>query len=306
MPYANSDHVIASLAGLDEPTPPILYHYTSMEGLLSIVETGRIRATHIRFLNDSSESETMWTVVLRRLKERSERADSSEEQAYLSEIITATSGRRTHNEYVASFSQEGDDLSQWRAYCPAQPGFSIGFSNAALRSQWVADPHGGKPLFVGGKLAKVRYVNESDTTQIDLAIDYALQFGAMLHGSQGFSGQTLTKGQVAMAWFYITAPIFKNPAFRAESEWRMVLSKPHKPMPGVRFGLGKSSIVPYIEVVLNRDSKFELPNEYMIGKVLIGPTPNPDLSVEAVNSLFAYNGHSEVVVEKSKIPYRHW
>ena len=277
-----------------------------MEGLLSIVETGRIRATHIRYLNDLSECETMWSLVLRRLKERRDLTESSEERTYLSEIISSTDGRRKHNEYVASFSQEDDDLSQWRAYCPEQAGFSIGFSSAALRSQWVADPHGGKPSFVGGKLAKVRYVNESDTSQIDLAIDQTLQLGAMLHGSQGFSGRTLAKEQVAMAWFSITAPLFKNTAFHAESEWRMVLSKPHKPMPGVRFGMGKSTIVPYIEVDLNRDLKFELPDEYMIRRVLIGPAPNPDLSVEAVKSLFAYNGHSEVVVQKSTIPYRHW
>ena len=139
--------------------PPILYHYTSMRGLLSIVETGRIRATYVRYLNDLSEVETMWGFTLKRLQERRDSAKSTEENTYLSEIISLIQSRRSPSEFVASFSEVGDDLSQWRSYFTEGAGFSNGFSSAALRSQWVSDPAGGKSSFVGAHLVKIRYLS---------------------------------------------------------------------------------------------------------------------------------------------------
>jgi hypothetical protein len=97
----------------------------------------------------------MWALVLKRLQERRDSSKSTEESIYLSEIIDLANTRRLPSDFVASFSEEGDDLSQWRSYCPGEAGFSIGFSSCALRSQWISDPTGGKPSFVGGQLIKV-------------------------------------------------------------------------------------------------------------------------------------------------------
>jgi len=301
-----TDHALRTMLGLIGPEqPPILYHYTSMQGLLSIVETGRIRATHIRYLNDWSEAETMWTFVLKRLQERRDSVKSPEESAYLSEILDLAHTRRLPNEFVASFSEEGDDLSQWRSYCHGEAGFSIGFDSAALQSYWISDPAGGNSSFVGGQFFKIRYLTENDLSEIDLSIDDTLQLGAQAHGLMGFHGP-LSREQVVLAWFAVIAPAYKNSAYRDEKEWRMVLHKSHKPMPGQRFRAGKSTVIPYVEVELGRVSDQKLSDQYMIRKVLVGPTPNPDLSVEALQSLFLSKGHQEVLVEKSTIPYRHW
>jgi len=136
-------------------------------------------------------------------------------------------------------------------------------------------------------------------------IDRILQLAAQLQGAMGFSGP-ISREQAVLSWVGVIAPSYKNSAFRAESEWRMVLSKPHKPMPGQRFRAGKSTVIPYVEVELNRNAELRVSDEYMIRKVLVGPTPTPDLSREAVQSLFLSKGHGEVLVEKSTIPYRHW
>jgi hypothetical protein len=298
-----TDHAIRALMGSDPP--PILYHYTSMQGLLSIVETGRIRATHIRYLNDWSEAQTLWTFVLKRLHERRDSSKSTEENANLSEIISLAHARRLPSEFVASFSEEGDDLSQWRSYCPGEAGFSIGFSSAALHSQWVSDPAGREPSFVGAQLHKIIYLNESDTSEIDLHIDGIVKLAALPQGIEGIGGPDVMK-RFVVAWLTVIAPSYKNSAFRSESEWRLVLTKPHKPMPGQRFRAGKSTLIPYIEVDIDRETDPKLSKDYMIRKVIVGPTPNSDLAFEAVQSLFLSKGHGDVLVEKSAIPYRHW
>lgn len=300
-----TDHALLSLLGSGGSTPPpILNHYTSMQGLLSIVETGRIRASHVRYLNDGSEIATMWKVVLGRLRERLASVKSTEENAYLSEVIRLAESRPLSNEFVASFSEKGDDLSQWRSYCPSGAGFSIGFPSSAIRSQWVSNPCGAEPSFVAAQLLKVLYLSEGDTAELDRTIDAIFELAARLHGTMGFYGP-LSREQIVPAWFSIIAPSYKNSAFRDESEWRLVLNKPHKPMPCQRFREGKSTIIPYVEVDLNRDMHFKNIEEYMIRRVVVGPTPNAELSVAALQSLFLSKGHPEVQVEVSSIPYRH-
>jgi hypothetical protein len=107
------------------------------------------------------------------LKERKDSAQSAAEKKRLSEIIALARARRLPTDFVASFSEEGDDPSQWRSYCSGAAGFSIGFSSDALRSQWVSDPAGGKPYFVGGALLKISYLSKADISEADLAIDDA-------------------------------------------------------------------------------------------------------------------------------------
>jgi len=49
------------------------------------------------------------------------------DEAYRSEVDTeALRG------FICSFSQKGDQLSQWRAYCPSGNGISIGFNSIVL------------------------------------------------------------------------------------------------------------------------------------------------------------------------------
>ena len=74
-------------------------------------------------------------------------ADTPEQAKIFAQLLEKVENSRHRGEFVASFSESGDDLSQWRAYCSAGPGFSIGFHAAALRTQWVSNPNGGEPFF---------------------------------------------------------------------------------------------------------------------------------------------------------------
>lgn len=296
---------LVRVLGFDEAKPPeILYHYTSMSALLSIVKSGRIWATHFRFLNDRSEIKTMWDAVQSRLEERIVKEGSADVAHALSEVAEAVKGRRSSNEFVASFSENGDDLTQWRSYCNSGAGVSLGFSNTALESWWVSDPAGGQPSWVGGRLMKIRYLDDKNIAALDPVIDNALDIADQLSGEQGFFG-TMQHKDIARAALGLVAPSYKHAAFRHECEWRLVVNKPHKPMPGRRFRPGISMLIPYVEVDLNRNLKFELSETYMLRKVIVGPTPNPELAEEALRSLFETSGH-RVDVERSSIPFCNW
>lgn len=194
----------------------------------------------------------MWRTVAKQLEEIVGTSKIKEKAAQASTILKMANERRVLNEFVASFSENGDDLSQWRAYCPGGAGFSIGFNTEALNTQWIADPNEGEPKFVGGSLKKVRYLGQNEL-KLSSELDMLLQLAPAI--DKGFDGQPVTTEQFIIAWLSVISSTFKHPAFRSENEWRLVLSKPHKPMPFQRFRSGKSSIIPYVEAVLNRNVK---------------------------------------------------
>jgi hypothetical protein len=110
-------------------------------------------------------------------------------------------------------------------------------------------------------------------------------------------------------FFSHLSPFIKHDAFQDEAEWRKLISRGFLLMPGQLFRQGRSTLVPYVELML--DAKTEngtsVPQDtYFIDEVIVGPTPSPELTVEAVETLFASEGHPEVKVSKSDIPYRSW
>jgi hypothetical protein len=110
-------------------------------------------------------------------------------------------------------------------------------------------------------------------------------------------------------WLSLLAPFIKHDAFKDEAEWRKVVSKDIRPMPGQMFRQGKSTLIPFAEIMLDvrREGAERVPQEtYFVDEVIVGPTPTPELTLEAVQALFASEGHPEVRVRKSEIPFRSW
>jgi hypothetical protein len=97
------------------PTPEILYHYTSADGLCGIVESRAVWASIIHFLNDAEEFQYAISIEQELLKERGS-AEASEVLSTFLDWITSA------NVCAFSLTAEGDLLSQWRAYCPASGG----------------------------------------------------------------------------------------------------------------------------------------------------------------------------------------
>lgn len=97
--------------------PEVLYHYTSNDVLLKILEGQSLRLSARHHLNDSMEGQQFFSL----LKSHS----SSPNQKIIASI-------RTHLDsveaFVTCFCSEGDLLSQWRGYAGNGTGVSIGFS----------------------------------------------------------------------------------------------------------------------------------------------------------------------------------
>jgi hypothetical protein len=298
--------ILLDAMGVSPSPPATLYHYTSAQAFLSIARTNRIWASHVGFLNDTSEAEWMWDTALRRLRFRADSANSEEDKTSILGVIDLIQRRSPCSDFVASFTENGDDLSQWRAYCHNSPGLSIGFSSAALQTQWIRDPQGGDSFFVGSGLKRVIYLSEDDPSDFDRHLDVVLnQLAPLLREKGGFQGP-MTREQATAGWLASAASRYKHASFRGEHEWRLIMQKPHKPMPGQRFRPGMSSLIPYVEVELNRDYKSERPAKQVIERIIVGPSPDPELSVQAVKAFVTSIDQPEIDVRPSSIPYKNW
>jgi hypothetical protein len=108
-----------------------LFHYTNTSGFQGIVSSKSIWATDYRYLNDTEEFVIGERIVQELAEELRAPMAESPQRWLLENFATFHQAMRLTqmtNIFVASFSQEGNLLSQWRAYGARGAGYSIGFS----------------------------------------------------------------------------------------------------------------------------------------------------------------------------------
>jgi len=297
-----------------KPIPDVLYHYTTMEGLLGIVRTGKLWLSHIKYLNDSLEYEFLWNLLKVRVDRRI-RTSAQLEKAERERLLSLLGFRADLETFVASFSADGGDrLSQWRGYCPNGIGFSIGFSGLLLEdfvNQHNSDP---VPSKLTASVMPIQYLSEDDAEKFDEIIVGGWKSPVESPG--------LTKERMFSTLMSAFAWAYKHNSFKEENEWRLTLSSfslpppkprhelspaverilygPENPIPGLSFRPGKSMLIPYREINLRK-----LETDF-IKRITIGPTPHKDLSLKAVEELLRSHGHTNFQIEHSNAPYRHW
>jgi len=110
-----------------------VYHYTSAEGLKGIIENGEIWLTNTAFVNDTTECRAFWDLP----KHEVLGTDPFKNKGYAEECWDdfQRCPLRENNEYIASFSESKDSLSQFHMY----GGYCIGFdvSRLARRGFWL-------------------------------------------------------------------------------------------------------------------------------------------------------------------------
>jgi hypothetical protein len=78
MSNPNSDQITADSG--EEPTG-IHYHYTDQRGILGIIESQTIWASHVRYLNDSSEFNLGWSKSWEKLESLIEQCDFANKES---------------------------------------------------------------------------------------------------------------------------------------------------------------------------------------------------------------------------------
>ena len=281
---------------LNRRTPSILFHYTTPLGLLGISQSKNIWATDLRFLNDKKEFQHSLDITHSILEGFYRVDDNPKKLKGLNydfiEHLRINLGKKWNPEvYVASFTEEGDLLSQWRGYC-SKGGFSIGFHFDLLSR--IAEKHDSflLPCVYDFKIQK-KLLEE-------LLVSHSKKYDEAIKDNNQNNSDELAhsiSNEFIISLFAL-APMLKHESFNEEKEWRIV-SWNLRVTPDIQFRANESNIIPYIEISLCQSEE-----EIEFKKIFIGPASINDYSKEAVLQLLRKNRVPQNAIRLSSAPYR--
>jgi hypothetical protein len=273
-------------------TEDLIYHYTTTRGLLGILESRELWASDLRYMNDLSELKYANNLINKEI-------DKSVGSDFLTAALIDYSPGRILDlfaVYACCFCEDGDQLSQWRAYTEKGTGFALGF-NRKLIKQNSSD---------GPVLDKVIYEPEDQINSINPTIEeYVKDLQAYMSISSKLNEQQRLRQFSDIGHKLFSANIrnfffFKNPVFREENEWRIVQPRFVSDPTDVCFREMRGTIIPYIKIpLLKPDYSEQLPLE----KIIQGPLADPKLGLESLGKLLKTYKY-RVEIEASKIPIR--
>ncbi|QDB79936.1 DUF2971 domain-containing protein [Georgenia wutianyii] len=241
----------------------VLYHYTTLEGLIGILTSGVVRASYVGRLNDRNEVEVGLEGVRRVLSE----------DLYGEGLL----GKVNENDdfdriFVACFTEREDSLPLWRGYASSVGGgYAIGFRRSALEAAVVV---GSKPPR-HPILKRVRYNPDEFLAEIR-----QLKKRVASHEDSGTSAP-LREPEWSPGGMFVQAATLKESGWSDEREWRLV--DVHHTMCGegnveeLRVRPSLYGPYPYLDLQLwgrDGDHHRNWPIERVIESVWIGPEPN--------------------------------
>lgn len=295
--------------------PDTLYHYTSLKGLKGIITERQLRASDLRFLNDSSEfmyafnlaeSEITWGPAARALGGlppcKTEKRDKV--LIELLELILKESGQINEEvrTYSVSFTKQGDILSQWRAYCP-RGGVSIGFEGPKL-NEIIKKNY--ELQIVECEYDKEHQLNLLNKIFDDFKIHFKEEFEILkkysceedINDFDFIQQKFISMKEHLLVRIAELSHTFKDPAFKEEEEWRLSVLGRTSDFKNEDFFLKESYFVPFVNISIE-DENQKLP----IKNIFIAPTSHKDLTKNSVKRLVNSMG-IECPIADSIIPYR--
>jgi hypothetical protein len=190
---------------------------------------------------------------------------------------------------VAAFSEDGDSLSQWRAYGPIAIGFDL---------------RQGFGYSTGTRVQPVFYEKHTQTEMLRLFVDHShLAF----HQDRYTYRRADFHLDVSDRLFEIIA-FMKDGAFREEKEVRLayienadlVTSLGQELAPRL-FRVSKGLVLPYVS---SSSLALETPERLPITEVVIGPGPQSRMLAKGVREALDEHGYEDARLRMSVVPYR--
>lgn len=293
----------------------IIYHYTSPEGLKSILESHSLRFTDYRFLNDKNEG-----LVINKMnsienkikelldKEKEDRiytflkklqllmnSQTSLEKEQLEKNNSGNIEENKYNYYVFSLSKEKDSLPMWNYYVKHKKyeGYNIGIDIEELKKIIIDKIKDNKNIYEIYN-NDIGYKDE----EINILIENIIK--------KYFNSCHKRTAAYDCASELITNYIFsKNLCFEHEKEYRFVLQEKEKEnikridIMEYKFFIKNGIFIPYIDINLGEDIK------KAIKSITIAPLLEKDIAKKGLEQFLISNGYKDVKIETSNCPIRY-
>jgi hypothetical protein len=283
-----------------------LFHYCSNAAMVSIIAHKEIWASELALSNDELEGKWIREIFIEYCKEKN---ISAYQQAELLTHLDIVIDMARYAGFC--MSEEGDLLSQWRAYSDNAAGISIGFNSEYFEKLGNLRRDRGDEF--SAHLTRIEY---DIAEQKKLIAEHADQIFKLIEEGALRRPTLIASDEEQQEWkkkfhrmglhflfFYFFLFKMKNPAFREEREWR-VISHIFREDRAANFGqLAKMDFMPKLDrVVPFTRIKLEVLPETSLTEIILGQrNTTPERVVEAL--LYKY-GWQNVAVKRSRASYR--
>lgn len=210
-----------------ETAPDILYHYCSLDTFYNIMKNHSIWLSDVTKSNDSNE--LVWVTrecklaVMNAFLEYVERLKASgnflnakfREFNKITDSIESLDLSKTLKAWVFCLSEKGDNLGQWRGYADDGKGISIGFYSKIFEHE--SNQENESLDFLQDKLYQFCDKIEYGGFDIKQLLDSA-ELDVLTSSCEYDELENSFKKLITYS--IILAPLYKNPAFEEEAEWR--------------------------------------------------------------------------------------
>jgi hypothetical protein len=290
-----------------------IYHYTSLSGLIAIIETQSIFCTNINFLNDKKEFQygvDLIQKVIEKLK------DEKFEISVLEEIEKNIEHIFKTERYVTCFSKKGDLLSQWRAYANNGKGVAIGFDFHSFHHSIEQNINGKHIDYEESEQKKV--IEEL----IRIIVNFFVERKEIIDWEDYSFDWLVTT--VIFDFLQDIIASYKSSSFSEEQEYRFEYTIDDnirkKGDEEIHFRSSESMIIPFIKLETEyrkflrekENGKYDDYGAYPsivldklpINEIIVGPSLDFKTTKNAIEEILSKYKYKNVGIKKSEIPYR--
>ena len=269
--------------------PDILYHYTTMGTLQSILNNVKekgtliLRGTHVEYLNDETEYVLACRLLTDMLKEYANTMDTADRKGIFknmnAKMFDKIGSLLTGKPYVTSLSENHDNLPMWNTYGDNGRGVTIGIKKESI-------------VNFDASLVRCSYYEESFKL-------YMNPFIKKLYKGLSFTGNRYSYEDPDF-YLGILYTLIKHFAYEYENEWRIVKCASNG---DVKYQERNGLLKPYIEHTFEKDA---------LKEIIIGPCADKELAkklIECILEKVGYdisdeNKENFIKIRKSEVPFR--
>lgn len=270
----------------------ILYHYTTPEGLLGILQSDsvKLRLTKASALNDMMEGKILkerYKSVCTKLY-REGKMNKKEYEFLMENTKLDNNGELKESEYrkmyICSFSLERDSLPMWNYYVKGggYQGYNIGFQNPFIWCE-LSDNYLIHRFL---RICKVEYSEEILESLLMECID-------SVHKSPEYFGEIYGDVYSALSWGALE---HKLECFSHEKEIRLIYTASDEDEEKIQYRTKNGVLIPYIEIPFFKET---------VKEITIGPLVERELAVENLKEFLDLRGYKNIDIKVSNVPIRY-
>jgi hypothetical protein len=273
--------------------PETLFHYTSSQAFLSIIQSNSLWFSDFRYMNDLSELEYGINLVRSTIRKRFDGETDLQVGRLLPFAMEQLEQARTYTDvFVFCMCEENNLLNQWRVYGKDTVPLSMELATNSFTEQ-IWTPY-------NFEIVPMIYDIEAQEAIVDACVDVGLEYAkkqrnTVLRREQDI--QDFVEMWISTCIDECTA--LKHPQFEVEREWRLLVrwGLRYKGRSERKFRHAPSGIVPYLELTPPG-------GDINLWSVTIGPCRYPEVHKRTMLEFLYQNLKANAEVHVSNLPIR--